>query len=81
MRRLSPYVPHFIALSASSPYCEGVDTLFSCSRLNAVNSFPLAGHMPPEVKDWYQFEAHLSQLRAYGLAEHQGPVLGHPAQA
>ncbi|KAG1393808.1 hypothetical protein G6F59_014295 [Rhizopus arrhizus] len=69
LRRLSPYVPHFIALSASSPYCEGVDTLFSCSRLNAVNSFPLAGHMPPEVKDWYQFEAHLSQLRAYGLAE------------
>ena len=47
VRRLSPYVPHFIALSASSPYCEGVDTLFSCSRLNAVNSFPLAGHMPP----------------------------------
>jgi carboxylate-amine ligase len=46
-----------------------VDTLFSCSRLNAVNSFPLAGHMPPEVKDWYQFEAHLAQLRAYGLAE------------
>ena len=46
-----------------------MDTLFSCSRLNAVNSFPLAGHMPPEVKDWYQFEAHLSQLRAYGLAE------------
>lgn len=69
LRRLSPYVPHFIALSASSPYCEGVDTLFSCSRLNAVNSFPLAGHMPAEVKDWYQFEAHLAQLRAYGLAE------------
>ncbi|KOF52197.1 MULTISPECIES: YbdK family carboxylate-amine ligase [unclassified Achromobacter] len=69
LRRLSPYVPHFIALSASSPYCEGVDTLFSCSRLNAVNSFPLAGHLPPEVKDWYQFEAHLSQLRAFGLAE------------
>ena len=21
------------------------------------------------MKDWYQFEAHLSQLRAYGLAE------------
>lgn len=69
LRRLSPHVPHFIALSASSPYCEGVDTLFSCSRLNAVNSFPLAGHMPAEVKDWYQFEAHLAQLRAYGLAE------------
>ncbi|WP_233234355.1 YbdK family carboxylate-amine ligase [Bordetella sp. LUAb4] len=68
-RQLSAYVPHFIALSASSPYYEGVDTLFSCCRLNAVNSFPLAGHLPPEVNDWYQFEAHLSQLRTYGLAE------------
>ena len=33
----------------ASPYCEGVDTLFSCRRLNAVNSFPLAGHMPADV--------------------------------
>ncbi|MDQ8034697.1 glutamate--cysteine ligase [Bordetella genomosp. 1] len=66
---LSPYVPHFIAMSASSPYCEGVDTLFSCCRLNAVNSFPLAGHLPAEVTDWYRFEAHLAQLRDSGLAE------------
>lgn len=66
---LSPYIPHFIALSASSPYCEGVDTLFSCCRLNAVNSFPLSGHMPPDVVDWYLFEAHLAQLRQSGLAE------------
>ena len=66
---LSPYVPHFIALSASSPYCEGVDTLYSCCRLNAVNSFPLSGHMPPDVADWYRFEAHIAQLRSTGLAE------------
>jgi len=68
-RRLSPYVPHFIALSASSPYYEGVDTLFSCCRLNAVNAFPLAGHLPAGVRDWYGFEAHVAQLRAFGLAE------------
>lgn len=66
---LSPYIPHFIALSASSPYYEGVDTLFSCCRLNAVNSFPLAGHLPPDIADWYQFEAHIAQLRHSGLAE------------
>lgn len=28
VRGLSPYVPHFIALSAASPYCEGVDACF-----------------------------------------------------
>jgi len=68
-RRLSPYVPHLIALSASSPYCEGVDTLFACSRLNAVNSFPLSGHMPETIRDWYGFEAHVSQLYSFGVAE------------
>lgn len=66
---LSPYVPHFIALSASSPYYEGVDTLFSCSRLNSVNSFPLAGHLPPDIADWYLFESYMAQLRQSGLAE------------
>lgn len=69
MRNLSPYVPHFIAMSASSPYYEGVDTLFSCCRLNAVSSFPLAGHLPPDVTDWYEFEAHIAELRRLGLAE------------
>ncbi|VGO08247.1 FIG074102: hypothetical protein [plant metagenome] len=68
-RRLTPYVPHFIAMSSSSPYCEGVDTLFSCSRLHSVNSFPLSGFMPAEIDDWYRFEAHLAKLHSFGLAE------------
>ncbi|MEI2415287.1 YbdK family carboxylate-amine ligase [Orrella sp. JC864] len=68
-RRLTPYVPHFIAMSASSPYYEGVDTLFSCCRLHSVSSFPLAGNMPAEIRDWYGFEAHVAQLRSLGLAE------------
>jgi glutamate---cysteine ligase / carboxylate-amine ligase len=69
VRSLSPYVPHFIALSASSPYFEGVDTQYACCRLNAVNNFPLSGHLPENVRDWYGFEAHIAQLRSTGLAE------------
>ena len=68
-RRLTPYVPHLIAMSASSPYCEGVDTLFSCCRLHSVSSFPLSGHIPVEIRDWYGFEAHAAQLRNFGLAD------------
>ena len=68
-RGLSPYVPHFIALAAASPYFEGVDTQYACCRLNAVNNFPLSGHMPESVRDWYGFEAHIAQLRSTGLAE------------
>jgi carboxylate-amine ligase len=68
-RGLSPYVPHFIALSAASPYFEGVDTLYSCCRLNAVSSFPLAGHIPADMTDWRGFEAHMARLRGARLAE------------
>src|SRR3990167_5866189 len=34
------YAPHFIALSAASPYYQGIDTGFNSSRLNVVNAFP-----------------------------------------
>ena len=40
------YVPHFIALAASSPFYQGVDTAFDSSRLSVVNAFPLSGTMP-----------------------------------
>ena len=61
--------PIFIALSASSPYCEGVDTLFSCSRLNAVNSFPAGRPHATGGEGLVPVRPHLSHLRAYGLAE------------
>lgn len=67
--KLSPYVPHFIAMSASSPYFEGVDTQFACSRLNALNAFPMCGHLPPEVLDWHGFEAYFAQMQSSGLIE------------
>ena len=43
---LARYVPHFIALSASSPYQQGEDTSYQSSRLNTVSAFPLSGQMP-----------------------------------
>ena len=46
LHSLNRYVPHFIALSASSPYLQGVDTLFDSSRLNSVFAFPLSGRAP-----------------------------------
>ncbi len=34
LHALGRYVPHFIALSASSPFSQGSDTLFDSARLN-----------------------------------------------
>lgn len=63
---LTRYMPHFIALSAASPFFQGEDTSFQSSRLNAVNAFPLAGHMP-FVRDWAEFVEYFGRLRGYGV--------------
>jgi carboxylate-amine ligase len=65
---LARYTPHFIALSASSPFSLGADTQFDSSRLNVVNAFPLAGIMPA-VGDWEDFERYFETMRGYGIVE------------
>ena len=51
---LGVYVPVFVALSASSPFVDGVDTFFQSARLNAVSAFPLSGQCPP-LANWEEF--------------------------
>lgn len=68
IRRLEPYIPHLIALSASSPFNSGIDTRFDCSRLNTVGVFPLSGSMPEGIQDWGDFENHVGALLECGLA-------------
>ncbi|WP_305075646.1 YbdK family carboxylate-amine ligase [Propionivibrio sp.] len=63
---LGPYVPFFIALSASSPYVDGVDTFFQSARLNAVSAFPLSGQCPV-LDDWDDFLAHYAFLYDCGI--------------
>ncbi|MEZ5458117.1 MAG: YbdK family carboxylate-amine ligase [Steroidobacteraceae bacterium] len=61
-------VPHFIALSAASPFQRGVDTTFQSARSNVVSAFPLSGHMPP-VDSWKGFMNYFQRMRATGLVE------------
>jgi carboxylate-amine ligase len=68
LHRLSAYVPQFIALAASSPYYQGVDTSFDCSRLNSINAFPLSGRAP-FLTDWPAFEGFFTKLRGLGVVE------------
>ncbi|MFH1605502.1 MAG: YbdK family carboxylate-amine ligase, partial [Pseudomonadota bacterium] len=55
LHALNRYLPHFIALSASSPFFQGVDTLFDSARLNSVFAFPLSGRAP-FLLSWSEFE-------------------------
>lgn len=65
---LSRYMPHFIALSASSPFQQGEDTAYQSSRLNTVSAFPLSGQVP-FVHRWSEFEAYYGRMQAYGVAQ------------
>jgi glutamate---cysteine ligase / carboxylate-amine ligase len=55
LHSLNRYIPHFIALSASSPFLQGSDTLFNSARLNSVFAFPLSGRAP-FLMTWEAFE-------------------------
>jgi len=64
--QMARYIPHFIALSASSPFYQGEDTSFETSRLHAVSAFPLAGHLP-EVGSWAEFNRYFDEMAGYGI--------------
>jgi carboxylate-amine ligase len=66
LHSMSRYIPHFIALSASSPYVQGVDTGFHSARLNSVFAFPLSGRAPFLLR-WEDFEAYFSKMVSTGV--------------
>lgn len=68
LHSLSRYVPHFIALAACSPYYQGVDSAFDCSRLNTVFAFPLSGRAP-FVTTWDEFERYFAKMKRLGVVE------------
>jgi carboxylate-amine ligase len=68
LHSLSRYIPHFIALSASSPFVQGTDTLYSSARLNSVFAFPLSGRAPL-VDSWTEFERYFEKMTRTGVVK------------
>ncbi|SEF08478.1 glutamate--cysteine ligase [Jiangella alba] len=58
---LTSYVPHFLALSASSPYWVGHDTGLASSRSKVFEALPTAG-LPYQLSGWDQFESYMGTL-------------------
>jgi carboxylate-amine ligase len=65
---LSRYIPHFIALSASSPFVQGDDTGFQSARLNSVFAFPLSGRAP-FVETWSDFDIFFDKMTSTGVVK------------
>jgi carboxylate-amine ligase len=68
LHAMSRFVPHVIALSASSPYIQGTDTGFQSARLNSVYAFPLSGRSP-FVLTWQDFGTYFDKMRRTGVVE------------
>ncbi|MBL7501720.1 glutamate--cysteine ligase [Frankia sp. CNm7] len=65
---LMSFIPHFLALSASSPYWLGRDTGLASSRSKIFESLPTAG-LPYQLTDWPQFERFMETLVTSGTIE------------
>lgn len=68
LHSLGRYIPHFIALSAASPYVQGADTGFHSAWLNSVFAFPLSGRAPFHLR-WSEFEGYFERMRATGIVQ------------
>ncbi|MDB5867979.1 MAG: putative enzyme [Polaromonas sp.] len=68
LHRMSRYIPHFIALSASSPYVQGQDTAFDSARLNSVFAFPLSGRAPFALT-WDEFTVYFNKMAHTGVVK------------
>jgi carboxylate-amine ligase len=69
LHSLNRYIPHFIALSSSSPFLQGHDTLFNSARLNSVFAFPLSGRAP-FLLSWEAFERdYFARMESTGIVK------------
>jgi carboxylate-amine ligase len=59
--RLAERVPLLLALSANSPYWQGMDTGFESTRVKIFETFPRAG-LPPAFPDYAAFEGYVDLM-------------------
>ncbi|MDP4015287.1 MAG: glutamate--cysteine ligase [Candidatus Nanopelagicales bacterium] len=63
MNDLMAYLPHFVALSAASPFWEGEDTGLASVRTKIFEALPTAG-LPAYFPDWSAFEVFIDAMLA-----------------
>lgn len=62
---LGTFIPHFLALSSSSPFWQGRDTGLSSIRSKIFESLPTAG-LPYQMDNWGQFQRFMRTLVGAG---------------
>lgn len=65
---LTQYLPHFLALSSSSPFWSGCDTGLASARTKVFEGMPTGG-LPHQLADWAEFEEYMETLIRAGAIE------------
>jgi len=68
MNQMSYFLPHFLALSCSSPFWEGKDTGLKSYRLTVFDALPRTG-VPERFASWSEYQRHVHILMDAGLIE------------
>jgi carboxylate-amine ligase len=63
---LAGYLPHFLALTASSPFWSGHDTGLASSRSVIFGGLPTSGPPPQLLTEWSDFENYMDTLLRAG---------------
>ncbi|MDO6730365.1 carboxylate-amine ligase [Marinovum sp. 2_MG-2023] len=66
--QLSYFLPHLLALSASSPFWQGEDTGLASYRISVFDNLPRTG-LPPQFNSWDEYQRSVKALVDLGLIE------------
>lgn len=68
MQQFSYFLPHLLALSASSPFWKGEDTGLASYRLTVFDNLPRTG-LPPSFSSWSEYERSVQAIINTGAIE------------
>ena len=73
MNQMAYFLPHLLALSASSPFWQGSDTGLASYRTTVFGGMPRTG-LPPQFGGWDEFERSVQVLIDLGLCEDSSKI-------
>lgn len=73
MNQFAYFLPHLLALSASSPFWQGSDTGLASYRTTVFGGMPRTG-LPPQFGGWDEFERSVRALTDLGVIEDSSKI-------
>lgn len=73
MNQLGYFLPHLLALSASSPFWQGQDTGLASYRTTVFGNYPRTG-LPPHFASWDEYERSVRALIDVGIIEDSSKI-------